>query len=413
MRDLKDDLMLAKSLEREKTKINQRYEQVLGRWEILSNKTKQRQEQLNELEAYFNSIDESLLRFAKKAYEINSWFENAEEDLTDPVRCSSMDQINEQLNSYNEFLKSFEKIVEDMLELKEIDQQIKKVYKQFNPYTWHTIEQIHESWMSLQRLINDREQELLFEQRRQEDNEKHRKEYARLANQFYKWLNDTRVEMLDIGSSSLNLHEQLEVTNRKSESIRDAYGQFQEIEKLGSLLEERLVLDNKYTEHTTLSLSQAWDQLEQLGMRMIHNLQQQIQALNHTGVTEKILREFTLVFKHFDKTNQGKLNHQDFKSCLQALGYDFPPNTEQESRFEEILDIVDRNRSGYVGLQEYMMFLINRESENISSAEDVLNSFRALTANGNKPFITSKELYAVICAYLFLFSNPFLFKLSH
>ena len=43
-------------------------------------------------------------------------------------------------------------------------------------------------------------------------------------------------------------------------------------------MEERLILDNRYTEHSTVSLAQQWDQLDQLGMRMQHNLEQQIQA---------------------------------------------------------------------------------------------------------------------------------------
>lgn len=52
----------------------------------------------------------------------------------------------------------------------------------------------------------------------------------------------------------------------------------QEVEGLGATLEEALVLDNAYTEHSTVGLAQQWDQLEQLGMRMEHNLEQQIQA---------------------------------------------------------------------------------------------------------------------------------------
>jgi len=33
-----------------------------------------------------------------------------------------------------------------------------------------------------------------------------------------------------------------------------------------------------YTEHSTVGLAQQWDQLDQLCMRMQHNLEQQIQA---------------------------------------------------------------------------------------------------------------------------------------
>lgn len=45
-----------------------------------------------------------------------------------------------------------------------------------------------------------------------------------------------------------------------------------------------------------------------------------------------------------DKT--GRLDHQQFKSCLRALGYDLPMVEEgqPEPEFQNILDIVDPNR---------------------------------------------------------------------
>lgn len=56
-----------------------------------------------------------------------------------------------------------------------------------------------------------------------------------------------------------------------------------------------------YCFYSTVGLAQAWDQLDQLAMRMQHNLEQQIQARNQSGVTEEALREFSMMFKHFDK----------------------------------------------------------------------------------------------------------------
>ena len=50
--------------------------------------------------------------------------------------------------------------------------------------------------------------------------------------------------------------------------------------------------------------------------------------------------------RHFDKDKSGKLNHQEFKSCLRALGYDLPMVEEgqRDPEFENILDMVDPNR---------------------------------------------------------------------
>lgn len=172
------------------------------------------------------------------------------------------------------------------------------------------------------------------------------------------------------GSGSLE--QQLEATKRKAAEVRARRSDLKKIEDLGAILEEHLILDNRYTEHSTVGLAQQWDQLDQLGMRMQHNLEQQIQARNQSGktilmiivqksfqnnkfqccmvincflfccivgVSEDALKEFSMMFKHFDKEKSGKLNHQEFKSCLRALGYDLPMVDEgnPDPEFDAIL----------------------------------------------------------------------------
>lgn len=57
-------------------------------------------------------------------------------------------------------------------------------------------------------------------------------------------------------------------------------------------------------------------------------------------------------------------------------------------------DIVDPNRDGFVSLQEYMAFMISKETENVQSSEEIENAFRAITA-ADRPYVTKEELYAV------------------
>nr|CAD2192579.1 unnamed protein product [Meloidogyne enterolobii] len=130
-------------------------------------------------------------------------------------------------------------------------------------------------------------------------------------------------------------------------------------------------------------------------MRMLHNLEQQIQARNQSGVTEEALREFSMMFRHFDREKLGRLDHQQFKSCLRALGYDLPMVDEgqPEPEFQRILDVVDPNRDGYVTLQEFMAFMINKETENVRSSEEIEMAFRALSKE-LRPYVTAEELYA-------------------
>lgn len=52
------------------------------------------------------------------------------------------------------------------------------------------------------------------------------------------------------------------------------------------------------------------------------------------------------------------------------------------------------SRDGHVSLQEYMAFMISRETENVKSSEEIESAFRALSSEG-KPYVTKEELYQV------------------
>merc|ERR1712018_434672 len=260
-----------------------------------------------------------------------------------------------------------------------------------NPYTWFTMEALTGTWKNLL-IIKQRDMELAQEEVRQEENDKLRKEFARLANSFYSWLTETRALMME-GSGTLE--EQLAAVGIKAHEVAGRATDLRKIEDLGAILEEKLILDDRYTEHSTVGLAQQWDQLNQLGMRIRHNLEQQIQARNQSGVTEDQLKEFSMMFRHFDKDKSGKLTHDEFKSCLRALGYDLPvaeEEGEEEPEFDAILAIVDPNKDGSVQLQDYMAFMISKETENVQSYEDVENAFKTIT--NEREYITKEELYA-------------------
>ncbi|KAI2651505.1 Spectrin alpha chain, non-erythrocytic 1 [Labeo rohita] len=427
---LKDQLLAAKHVQSKA--IEARHATLMKRWNQLLSNSAARKKKLLEAQEHFRKVEDLFLTFAKKASAFNSWFENAEEDLTDPVRCNSLEEIRALRDAHDAFRSSLSSAEADFNQLAELDRQIKSYHVVSNPYTWFTMEALEETWRNLQKIIKERELELQKEQRRQEENDKLRQEFAQHANAFHQWLQETSPEKaallrcrLACGVSEMildgcvvcsrapaagfiilcvdrscmveesgTLESQLEATKRKHQEIRAMRSQLKKIEDLGAAMEEALILDNKYTEHSTVGLAQQWDQLDQLGMRMQHNLEQQIQARNTTGVTEEALKEFSMMFKHFDKEKSGRLNHQEFKSCLRSLGYDLPmvEEGEPDPEFESILDIVDPNRDGNVSLQEYMAFMISRETENVKSSEEIESAFRALSAE-NKPYVTKEELY--------------------
>uniref|UniRef100_A0A452V9R5 Spectrin alpha chain, non-erythrocytic 1 n=1 Tax=Ursus maritimus TaxID=29073 RepID=A0A452V9R5_URSMA len=359
---LKDQLLAAKHIQSKA--IEARHASLMKRWSQL----------------LANSVEDLFLTFAKKASAFNSWFENAEEDLTDPVRCNSLEEIRALREAHDAFRSSLSSAQADFSQLAELDRQIKSFRVASNPYTWFTMEALEETWRNLQKIIKVPVAP--------------RMPPARAQGQGALLPHRASVFRSCMVEESGTLESQLEATKRKHQEIRAMRSQLKKIEDLGAAMEEALILDNKYTEHSTVGLAQQWDQLDQLGMRMQHNLEQQIQARNTTGVTEEALKEFSMMFKHFDKDKSGRLNHQEFKSCLRSLGYDLPmvEEGEPDPEFEAILDTVDPNRDGHVSLQEYMAFMISRETENVKSSEEIESAFRALSSEG-KPYVTKEELY--------------------
>lgn len=64
-----------------------------NRWKVFLDASATRKEQLLKSQDKYKKVEDMYLLFAKKASAFNSWFENAEEDLTDPVRCNSVEEI--------------------------------------------------------------------------------------------------------------------------------------------------------------------------------------------------------------------------------------------------------------------------------------------------------------------------------
>lgn len=73
------------------------------------------------------------LQFARKASAFNSWLEDAEEDLTDPVRCSSLDEIKNLREAHTQFQASLVQAKADFKQLAALDRQIKSYNVSSNP----------------------------------------------------------------------------------------------------------------------------------------------------------------------------------------------------------------------------------------------------------------------------------------
>lgn len=187
---LKDQLVNANHAQ--SASIIKRHEDVLARWQKLRAASEERKFKLLSMQDQFRQIEDLYLTFAKKASAFNSWFENAEEDLTDPVRCNSIEEIKALREAHAQFQESLSSAQADFQALAALDQRIKSFNVGPNPYTWFTMEALEDTWKNLQKIIDERDAELTKEAYRQEENDKLRKEFAKHANLFHQWLTETR-----------------------------------------------------------------------------------------------------------------------------------------------------------------------------------------------------------------------------
>nr|XP_004671146.2 spectrin alpha chain, erythrocytic 1 isoform X2 [Jaculus jaculus] len=387
--DLKDQLVAAEHSQSKA--IEERHAALLRRWEQLLEASAAHRQKLLEKQLPLQEAEELFMEFAHKASAFNNWCENAEEDLSEPVHCVSLNEIRQLQKDHEAFLASLAGAQENFNHLLELDQQIKALGVPSSPYTWLTVEVLERIWKHLPDIIKEREQELQKEEERQVTNFEMCQEFEQNASAFLQWIQETRAYFLDgsLLKETGTLESQLEANKRKQKEIQAMKRHLTKIEDLGDNMEEALILDIKYS---TIGLAQQWDQLHQLGMRMQHNLEQQIQAKDTIGVSEETLKEFSTTYKHFDENLTGRLTHKEFQSCLRGLNYglSMAEEEEPEPRFQKFLDAVDPGRKGYVSLEDYTSFLIDKESENIKTKDDIESGFQAL-AEG-KAYITKEDM---------------------
>lgn len=87
--------------------------------------------------------------FAKKASEFNSWLQNAEEDLTDPVRVNSLEESKRSKATHERFFASLTTQQQELQGIADMDEGIKATTHAKNPYTWFTVDVLQDAWVNL------------------------------------------------------------------------------------------------------------------------------------------------------------------------------------------------------------------------------------------------------------------------
>ncbi|CAJ0962667.1 unnamed protein product, partial [Mesorhabditis belari] len=375
--------------------LHRHWGEVMKKWMMLEKKAADVSNQLDDAEAMRSNLETLWLEFAQQASAFNSYYESSAEDLTDPIRwCNSSKDLEELWKTHSTFVSSLSTAEQKYISLVDLDAAARKIYPGPNPFTWFDIQAIETTWQSLQQLVQQRKVALEHVTECLMENEQMEKEFASQANMIANFIADVKRRALEANGS---LEEQYKKIRGIVDELLEKRGHLKQMDELGAKLERHLLLTNRYTKFSRISLYHDWENLEMLITRLRQSLDQQIRALNEGDIKEEALKEYMTIFRHYDKNLTGYISYIECLKCLSALGNDVGEVSERVMSKEQqlLLKQLDPQNEGKVSIQNFISWMISQETPDVRHGDDIRAAFRALTKDG-KPYVTQEELKAVL-----------------
>ncbi|XP_069016596.1 alpha-actinin-1 isoform X12 [Embiotoca jacksoni] len=376
--------------------VNARCQQICDQWDALGALTQKRSEALQRTEKLLETIDQLYLEFAKRAAPFNNWMEGAMEDLQDTFIVHTIEEIQGLSTAHEQFKATLPEADKERQAILGIHNEIAKIVQTYhvnmagsNPYTSINPQEVNAKWEKVRQLVPQRDQALIEEHARQQNNERLRRQFANQANVIGPWIQN---KMEEIGRISIEMHgtleDQLTHLRQYEKSIINYKPKIDQLEGDHQLIQEALIFDNKHTNYTMEHIRVGWEQLLTTIARTINEIENQILTRDAKGITQEQLNEFRASFNHFDRDHSGTLGAEEFKACLISLGFDIANDAQGENEFSRIMSIVDPNRMGMVTFQAFLDFM-SRETADTDTADQVMTSFKVLA--GDKVGTSTQE----------------------
>uniref|UniRef100_A0A674IWG5 Actinin alpha 1 n=1 Tax=Terrapene triunguis TaxID=2587831 RepID=A0A674IWG5_9SAUR len=399
--------------------VNARCQKICDQWDNLGALTQKRREALERTEKLLETIDQLYLEYAKRAAPFNNWMEGAMEDLQDTFIVHTIEEIQGLTTAHEQFKATLPDADKERQAILGIHNEVSKIVQTYhvnmagtNPYTTITPQDINGKWDHVRQLVPRRDQALMEEHTRQQQNERLRKQFGAQANVIGPWI---QTKMEEIGRISIEMHgtleDQLNHLRQYEKSIINYKPKIDQLEGDHQQIQEALIFDNKHTNYTMEHIRVGWEQLLTTIARTINEVENQILTRDAKGISQEQMNEFRASFNHFDRDHSGTLGPEEFKACLISLGYDIGNDAQKktgmmdsedfraclismgynmgEAEFARIMSIVDPNRLGVVTFQAFIDFM-SRETADTDTADQVMASFKILA--GDKNYITVDEL---------------------
>ncbi|KAK3749497.1 hypothetical protein QZH41_013472, partial [Actinostola sp. cb2023] len=370
--------------------VTSRCQKICDNWNELGELTGNRLQNLQDTEQRLQQLDNLRLEFAKKASPFNNWLEGAREDLMDMFIVHTVEEIQELRDAHETFKANMPAAQAEYESITDLDNEIKQLSDQENPYTSLVIEDIIIAWNEVLGLVPKRDDLLREENYKQEQNERLRIDFAKKANVVGPWIKQESEKLRSIVFNMTgSLEKNLSILQQEETTLSGFKPNIEELEVINQQVQLALIFENPHTQYTMEDLRVRWEQLLTATAMNINEVENQILTRDSKGITQEQMNEFRASFNFFDKDESGKLEPNEFKQCLVSLGYSLKEGDKGDKEFERLMRIVDPNNAKKVTFQAFVDFM-TRETADTDTAEQVMESFRILA--GDKPFITAEEL---------------------
>uniref|UniRef100_A0A8C1AUW6 Actinin, alpha 1 n=1 Tax=Cyprinus carpio carpio TaxID=630221 RepID=A0A8C1AUW6_CYPCA len=366
--------------------VNARCQRICDQWDSLGVLTQKRSEALQRTEKLLETIDQLYLEFAKRAAPFNNWMEGAMEDLQDTFIVHTIEEIQGLSTAHEQFKATLPEADKERQAILGIHNEIAKIVQTYhvnmagtNPYTTINSQEINAKWDKVRQLVPQRDQALIEEHARQQNNERLRRQFANQANVIGPWI---QTKMQEIGRISIEMHgtleDQLTHLRQYEKSIVNYKPKIDQLEGDHQLIQEALIFDNKHTNYTMEHIRVGWEQLLTTIARTINEIENQILTRDAKGISQDQMNEFRASFNHFDRVS--------ITPCSSTPQFNI---IKSKAEFSRIMSIVDPNRLGVVTFQAFIDFM-SRETADTDTADQVMASFKVLA--GDKNYILVDEL---------------------
>uniref|UniRef100_A0A8C9Y9F7 Actinin, alpha 1 n=1 Tax=Sander lucioperca TaxID=283035 RepID=A0A8C9Y9F7_SANLU len=367
--------------------VNARCQRICDQWDALGALTQKRSEALQRTEKLLETIDQLYLEFAKRAAPFNNWMEGAMEDLQDTFIVHTIEEIQGLSTAHEQFKATLPEADKERQAILGIHNEIAKIVQTYhvnmagtNPYTTINPQEINAKWDKVRQLVPQRDQALIEEHARQQNNERLRRQFANQANVIGPWIQN---KMEEIGRISIEMHgtleDQLTHLRQYEKSIVNYKPKIDQLEGDHQLIQEALIFDNKHTNYTMEHIRVGWEQLLTTIARTINEIENQVLTRDAKGISQEQLNEYRASFNHFDRVSTQTKSRLTVPLCCH----------QGENEFSRIMSIVDPNRMGIVTFQAFIDFM-SRETADTDTADQVMASFKVLA--GDKNYILADEL---------------------